>query len=115
MLDNFEQVIEAASIVAELLAADPNLSVVATSRAALHVYGEREYPVPPLGLPDLARLPQLDALRQYEAVALFVERARRCGPTSRSPTRTRRPWPRSASASTGCRWPSSWPPRGSGS
>ena len=75
VIDNFEQVIEAASMVAELLAADPNLSIVATSRAALHVYGEREYPVPPLGLPDLARLPQLEALRQYEAVALFVERA----------------------------------------
>ncbi len=75
VIDNFEQVIEAAPIVADLLAADPNLRIVATSRAALHVYGEREYPVPPLGLPDLARLPQLDALRQYEAVALFVERA----------------------------------------
>ncbi|MEO8246365.1 MAG: adenylate/guanylate cyclase domain-containing protein [Chloroflexota bacterium] len=75
VIDNFEQVIEAAPTVAELLAANPNLTVVATSRAALHVYGEREYPVPPLGLPDLTRLPQLEALRQYEAVALFVERA----------------------------------------
>ena len=75
VLDNFEQVTDAAPVVSNLLAADPELTVLATSRAPLHVYGEREYPVPPLGLPDLAHLPELDALRQYEAVALFVERA----------------------------------------
>jgi predicted ATPase len=75
VLDNFEQVTDAAPVVADLLAAGPGLTVLATSRAPLHVYGEREYPVPPLGLPDLAHLPELDTLRQYEAVALFVERA----------------------------------------
>ena len=75
VLDNFEQVTDAATVVAQLLAADPNLTVLTTSRAPLHVYGEREYPVPPLALPDLAHLPQLEALRQLEAVALFVERA----------------------------------------
>lgn len=75
VLDNFEQVTDAAPLVADLLAAAPNLSVITTTRAALHVYGEREYPVPPLGLPDLGHLPEATALRQYEAVALFVERA----------------------------------------
>ncbi|HET7686647.1 MAG TPA: adenylate/guanylate cyclase domain-containing protein [Candidatus Limnocylindria bacterium] len=75
VLDNFEQVIDAAPLVADLLAAAPNLSVITTTRAALHVYGEREYPVPPLALPDLGHLPEAAALGQYEAVALFVERA----------------------------------------
>ena len=47
-LDNFEQVIEAAPIVAQLLAAAPQLKVLVTSREALHIYGEHEFPVPPL-------------------------------------------------------------------
>ncbi len=74
-LDNFEQLTDAAPVVADLLAAAPRLSCVVTTRAALHVYGEREYPVPPLQVPDLAHLPARDALTQFEAVALFVERA----------------------------------------
>ena len=81
VLDNFEQVIAAAADVSELLAAAPNLSVLASSRSALRVSGEQEYPVPPLGLPDPARLPSLDGLSQYEAVALFIERARAVKPS----------------------------------
>ena len=53
----------------------PNLKILVTSRAALHVYGEHEFPVPPLGMPDLQSKPSLDALSQFPAVALFVERA----------------------------------------
>ncbi len=75
VLDNFEQVVDAAPLVGELLAACPKLTVLATSRVALGVYGEREYAVPPLALPDPARLPSVEHLTQYEAVRLFIERA----------------------------------------
>ncbi len=75
LMDNFEHLTAAASTVAELLAMAPNLKIVVTSRAALHVYGEQEFPVPPLALPDsLSRL-SLEALLQYPAIALFVQRA----------------------------------------
>ena len=75
LLDNFEQVIEAAPAVAELLAGAPHLKVLATSRAPLHLRGEHEILVPPLATPDVWRLPPLDQLAEYEAVRLFVERA----------------------------------------
>ena len=75
VLDNFEQVIEAAPQVADLLARLPNARVLATSRSALRVYGEQEYPVPPLGLPDPKHLPAAESLSQYASVALFIERA----------------------------------------
>jgi predicted ATPase len=75
LLDNFEQVVAAAPLVAELLAVAPRLKVLVTSRAALHLSGEREVAVPPLALPDRTRLPSLDRLTQYEAVRLFIERA----------------------------------------
>ena len=80
VLDNFEQVTDAAPSVNALLAACPNLVVLASSRSILHVSGEQEYPVPPLGLPDPAHLPPLTQLSQFEAVALFIERARAVKP-----------------------------------
>jgi predicted ATPase/transcriptional regulator with XRE-family HTH domain len=76
LLDNFEQVIVAATIVANLLAACPRLNVLVTSREILHLRGEKELAVPPLALPDLKRLPPFAALAQYAAVELFVARAR---------------------------------------
>jgi len=76
LLDNFEQVVQAARPVAELLATCPHLKLLVTSRMALHVRAEQEFAVPPLALPDLKRLPDLVALSQYEAVALFIQRAR---------------------------------------
>jgi predicted ATPase len=80
VLDNFEQVIEAGASVNRLLTACPNLTVLTSSRSALQVSGEQEHPVPPLGLPDPANLPPLGQLSQYEAVALFIERARAVKP-----------------------------------
>ncbi len=82
VLDNFEQVLPAASVVRELLAAASLLKVVVTSRAALHLYGEQEFVVLPLALPELPRLSlvALDTLAQYPAVALFVQRAQAVKP-----------------------------------
>lgn len=80
LLDNFEQVLEGARLVGQLLAACPDLKVLATSRIPLGLYGEREYPVPPLSLPDPERLPSLERLTQYEAVGLFIERAQDARP-----------------------------------
>ena len=74
LLDNFEHLIQAAPTMAELLATGPNLKIMVTSRAALHVYGEHEFPVPPLALPDSRSMPPVELL-QYPAVALFVQRA----------------------------------------
>jgi predicted ATPase/DNA-binding CsgD family transcriptional regulator len=75
VLDNFEQVVGAAVEVAALLARCTQLTVLVTSRAALHLSGEHQFPVPPLALPDPRHLPDLVALSQYEAVALFIARA----------------------------------------
>jgi predicted ATPase len=75
LLDNFEQILPAAPVVAELLRATGQARFVITSRAPLHIRGEQEYPVPPLPVPDLTMLPSLDSLSQYEAVQLFIERA----------------------------------------
>jgi predicted ATPase/class 3 adenylate cyclase len=75
VLDNFEQVVDAAPLVAELLAGCPHLKVLVTSRVPLHLRGEKEIPVPPLSLPDLQHLPPLDQLTQYAAVQLFIARA----------------------------------------
>ncbi len=81
LLDNFEQLIMAAPVVAELLTACPRLKILATSREALHLRGEHEFPVPPLGLPDLKRLPSdEETLSKYAAVAFFVERAKAVSP-----------------------------------
>ena len=75
LLDNFEQVIGAAMQVAALLVACPTLKILVTSRVVLHVQAEREWAVPPLALPDPTHLPDLEALSQCEAVALFIQRA----------------------------------------
>ena len=80
VIDNFEHLLDAAPAVGELLAGAPGLRVLVTSRIPLHLAGEHEYPVPPLALPDPARLPEPGSLRQYDAIALFVERARAVKP-----------------------------------
>jgi predicted ATPase/class 3 adenylate cyclase len=75
VLDNFEQVNAAAPVIGDLLAQAPKLTILATSRSPLRVYGEHEYPVPPLGLPDPQHMLELEQFTQFESVALFVERA----------------------------------------
>ncbi|MFL5762206.1 MAG: ATP-binding protein, partial [Thermomicrobiales bacterium] len=80
VLDNLEQVVAAAPVLADLLARCPNLTVLATSRLALHIAGEHRYPLSPLRLPDLDRLPVLSELAATEAVALFVARAQATDP-----------------------------------
>jgi len=80
LLDNFEQVLGAAPLVADFLAAAPRLKVLVTSRAVLHLSGEHEFAVPPLELPDLAQLPPVETLSQYAAVALFIARAQAVQP-----------------------------------
>jgi len=75
LLDNFEHLVQAAPTVSDLLASCPNLRIMVTSRAALHVYGEHEFPVPPLALPDSRSKPSVEVLSRCPAVALFVQRA----------------------------------------
>ena len=75
ILDNFEQVIGAASQVADLLTSCPQLKVLVTSREVLHVRAEHEFVVPSLALPNPAQLPNLAALVRFPSVALFLQRA----------------------------------------
>jgi predicted ATPase len=75
VLDNFEHLVSAAPVVAEILTAGPKLKVVVTSQAPLHIYGEHEFPVPPLALPDPKSIPPLEELSRLPAIELFVERA----------------------------------------
>ena len=93
LLDNLEQVIEAAPGLSELLAACPNLTLLVTSRELLRIQGEIEYAVPPLA--------------EAEAVCALLR--------ARSGSRPTRPSPSSAAVSTTCRWQSSWPPLAPGS
>lgn len=80
VLDNFEHLREAVGTVAALLRAAPHLNVLVTSRVALRMSGEEEYPVPPLELPPLVPLPSVASLGANPAVALFVARARAVRP-----------------------------------
>ena len=75
VLDNFEQVVSAAPLVGELLAAAPGIKALVTSRVALHLRGEHELAIPPLGLPSRTSDASAQRVSQYEAVQLFIERA----------------------------------------
>jgi len=76
VLDNFEQLVSAAPAVAEILAAAPHLKIITSSRIALNLLGEREFPVPPLELPQTEDKSAWENLIENESVSLFVERAR---------------------------------------
>jgi predicted ATPase len=75
LLDNLEQIVAAAPEVARLVASCPKLQVVTTSRTPLRIAAEREYPLAPLAVPT-TDLEPAEALMEYSAIALFVERAR---------------------------------------
>jgi predicted ATPase len=81
VLDNFEHLLEAAPLVAELLTACASLKVLATSRSPLHLRGEQQFAVPPLGLPDPEQGTTPAAALQSDAVRLFVERAQAARPS----------------------------------
>jgi len=80
LLDNFEHLLAAAPLVGELLAAAPQLTVLATSRERLHVYGEQECSVQPLQLPELGPASSVERLIDNEAIDLFIQRARAAQP-----------------------------------
>jgi predicted ATPase/class 3 adenylate cyclase len=75
VLDNYEHLLDASSLVAHLLATCRKLHVLVTSRIPLHLSRENEYPVSPLSVPDPEHLPDPGSLLRYEAIALFVQRA----------------------------------------
>jgi predicted ATPase/DNA-binding CsgD family transcriptional regulator len=83
VLDNFEHVASAATVVSEMLAACPLLEVLATSRGGLRLSGEHEFPVAPLAFPDPADRHEPDALGVYPGVELFLERAKAVRPDFR--------------------------------
>ncbi|HYX50758.1 MAG TPA: NB-ARC domain-containing protein, partial [Ktedonobacteraceae bacterium] len=76
VLDNFEHLAEARTVVDEMLAAAPGLKALITSRIVLHLYGEYEFHVPPLDVPDIGIEITAEKFAQYAAIQLFVERAR---------------------------------------
>src|ERR1051326_5566837 len=79
VLDNFEQVVAASPLVAELLSRSPGLKILVTSREPLHLSWEHEWPVPPLELPASSAADRA-SIAQSAAVTLFVERARSLKP-----------------------------------
>ncbi|MDQ5826198.1 MAG: tetratricopeptide repeat protein, partial [Chloroflexota bacterium] len=82
VLDNFEQIMPAATLVVDLLESSPGLKVLVTSRAALNLRGEQQVPLAPLPLPDPARdgTDAPESLLSYPSIQLFVERAQGINP-----------------------------------
>src|SRR6266702_1453535 len=80
ILDNFDQLVTAATLIEDLLAACPALKIIVTSRTVLRLRAEFEYPVDSLTLPDLERSPNDTGIGRSTAVALFVQRARMVNP-----------------------------------
>ena len=80
LLDNFEHLLAATPLVADLVEACPGLTVLVTSRASLRLGGEHQFPVSPLPLPEATSLAAADVLSQSPAVELFRQRARAVTP-----------------------------------
>jgi class 3 adenylate cyclase len=109
VVDNLEQVLDAARALGRLLDAAPRLSILATSRVPLHLSGEQEYPVEPLSLPDPAGDRDMDALMLSESVLLFVERARAVAPRFLLDRDNAAEVAEIVRRVDGLLWPSSWP------
>lgn len=75
VLDTFEHLLAAGMLVSDLLVACPDLTVLATSREPLHLYGEQRYILSPLHLPEPETVTPAETLMSYDAVALFLQRA----------------------------------------
>jgi len=80
LLDNFEQLLPASSLLAELLSVCPHLKLLVTSREVLHLRAEHQFPVPPLALADPKRITDIASLSQYAAIELFLQRAQAVKP-----------------------------------
>ncbi|HTT23488.1 MAG TPA: tetratricopeptide repeat protein [Candidatus Sulfotelmatobacter sp.] len=80
LLDNMEHILAASRFVVELIEVSRSLKVLVTSRAPLRVYGEYEFPVPPLALPDLQQMNSLVALAENPSITLFAQRAQAVKP-----------------------------------
>ncbi len=90
LLDNFEQIIAAAPVLADLLSTCQRLKLLVTSRAALHLPGEFEFPVSPLRTPDLTQALESESLSSNPAVELFQVRAQAVQPSFQlTPTNVR--------------------------
>jgi predicted ATPase/class 3 adenylate cyclase/DNA-binding CsgD family transcriptional regulator len=82
ILDNCEHLVDAcARMVDQILHATADIRILASSREALGIGGEVTYRVPSLQFPDLAHLPPIGVLNQYEAIRLFIDRATAAVPT----------------------------------
>jgi predicted ATPase/DNA-binding CsgD family transcriptional regulator len=81
ILDNFEQVVDAAPVLTDLLKDCPDLKILVTSRVTLRVSGERQYPVSPLAAPDATLLPSHQDIMEFSAVQLFFDRAQQIRPS----------------------------------
>ncbi len=75
LIDNFEHLIAAAPLLSELLTLASGPKILVTSRAALRIHDENEFPLPPLALPDPKTPLPIQALSRCPAIALFVQRA----------------------------------------
>ena len=80
LLDNFEHLLVAGNVVKDLLIDAPRVKVVITSRSVLNLYGEQDFPVAPLGLPDSRAWSHLSQPEEYGAIQLFIERAQAANP-----------------------------------
>ena len=103
VLDNFEQVVAVAPLVAELLATCPRLKCLVTSRVVLRLSGEHEFPVPRSNFPIPGACPPLTPCRSMPPWHSSSSAPWRLSPTSGWTTPTPRRWPRSVSAWTACR------------
>ena len=81
VLDNFEQIIAGATIVSQILTSSKTITILVTSRIALFLRGEREYPVLSLSMPGKGEPLGVEQLLEFEAVNLFIDRARAIQPS----------------------------------
>jgi predicted ATPase len=81
VLDNFEQVADAAPVLSDLIEACENVKLLVTSRVILRMYGERDFPVSPLEVPDRRATAHVDGLLKFPSIALFVDRATAAQPS----------------------------------